>query len=192
MVRLLNGSGTEWQRTWEWLRLLHLPRPSLIRLSGLLGPCAQWQSLGEGSIALAEEDEAESQLCKLDMYMCVSKAQGGTCHGWWGSWQVALWYCSLSPWKACGNWEIPDDWKETNGTPVLPQEGPGGESEELKASQPEGSWIKFSGSHFWAWEGDCEQPAWIYEGKCMPSQTSYFLCWDDGLHWWGRVCLSWL
>lgn len=21
----------------------------------------------------------------------------------------------------------------------------------------------------------------------MPSQSNYLLCWDDGLHWWGRV-----
>lgn len=43
--------------------------------------CPGEREEGEGSIALAEEDEAESQLCKLDMYMYVSKAKGGTCHG---------------------------------------------------------------------------------------------------------------
>lgn len=56
-------------------------QPSLIRSAFRpLRSCAQWQSLGEESIALAEEDQAESQLCKLDMHM--SREHSGTCHGW--------------------------------------------------------------------------------------------------------------
>lgn len=36
---------------------------------------------------------------------------------------------ALSPLEGCSNWEIPDDWKEANGTPILTREGQGGEDQ---------------------------------------------------------------
>lgn len=159
MGLLLNGSGTKRQRTWEWLGLLPLPQPSLIGSAFKpLRFCAQWQSLGEESIALAESS-------------WVPVVQTGYAHvqgTWWNMpWELPS--CQLLSVTLEGVWELGDSWwLEGNKwhTYLAPRRAGRRESEELKPSQPKGSWLKLSGNRFRAcgWEDDCEQSAWIYGG----------------------------
>ena len=82
--------------------------------------------------------ESEALLWQRKIKLSHSYAnRTNTCPGHWvgctrgreGAGQYRYSNCSLSPLEGCSNWEIPNDWKEANGTPILPREGQGGEDQ---------------------------------------------------------------
>lgn len=97
-----------------------------------------------------------------------------------------------------GVWELGDSrWlKETNGTLVFPQEGQLGRGSQrswrLASLRAVGLNCQETVSKHVDGEVVVSSLHGFMKGSTCPAQSNYLRCWDDGLHWQGRICLSWL